>query len=86
MCCVMCLIRENSVHMCLAHDAQKYGSGSSIISILERHGFLPTCRVMQLMLWMYATVEGGSLPHNFFVDVGEYCTMLPCVCIVCIIN
>mmetsp|Transcript_35992 Transcript_35992/g.67126 ORF Transcript_35992/g.67126 Transcript_35992/m.67126 type:complete len:382 (+) Transcript_35992:92-1237(+) len=63
--------RENIVHMCLAHDAQKYGSGSSIISILTQHGFLPTCRVMQLMLWMYATVEGGHLPHNFFVDVGS---------------
>lgn len=57
--------------MCLAHDAQKYGAGTSIISILTQHGFLPTCRVMQLMLWMYATAEGGHLPHNFFVDVGE---------------
>lgn len=63
--------RDNTVHMCLAKDAAMFGSGSSIIGILKRHGFLPTCRVMQLLLWMYATAEGGSLPHNFFVDVGK---------------
>jgi hypothetical protein len=67
---IQSIFRANVVHMCVAKDSAKYGSGTSIIAILEKHGFLPTCRVQQLLLWMYATAEGGSLPHNFFVDVG----------------
>ena len=62
--------------MCLAKDPAMFGSGASIVGILKKHGFLPTCRVMQLLLWMYATADGGTLPHNFFVDVGKYHDLL----------
>ena len=41
-------------------------------------GYLPTCRVMHLMLWMASEVSGHRLGKDFFVDVGANigsCTM-----------
>jgi FkbM family methyltransferase len=61
----------NVVDMCVALDAKKMKDGASIIAILQQRGFLPTCRVMQLMLWMLSTASGGVLDHTMFVDVGS---------------
>jgi FkbM family methyltransferase len=60
--------------MCIALDGHKLKGGSSIIAVLQQRGFLPTCRVMQLMLWMLSPAAGGGggvLAHNLFVDVGS---------------
>jgi FkbM family methyltransferase len=56
--------------ICVALDPLRLKQESSIGLILERRGYLPTCRVMQIMLWMMATVSGGVLSSNLFVDVG----------------
>lgn len=45
----------------------------SIINLITSRGYLPTCRIMQLMLWMDATVSNpskGAMRRDFFVDVG----------------
>jgi FkbM family methyltransferase len=57
--------------MCVGHNEQDLKNGMSIISLIKSRGFLPSCRVLQLMLWMHAeTIETGALPKDFFVDIG----------------
>lgn len=53
-------------------------NGMTIIKLVESRGYLPTCRVMQLMLWMaseVATDPGinpypGLMPKDAFIDIG----------------
>jgi FkbM family methyltransferase len=59
------------IDMCVALDSTKLKAGMSIIKILETRGYLPTCRVMQIMLWMLATTTGGILNNRIFIDVGS---------------
>jgi hypothetical protein len=57
--------------MCTGQTDQDLKNGMSIINLINSRGFLPTCRVMQLMLWMGGTVnERGYLGRELFVDVG----------------
>lgn len=57
--------------MCTGQTDQDLKNGMSIINLINSRGFLPTCRVMQLMLWMAGTVnERGNLAKDLFVDVG----------------
>jgi hypothetical protein len=57
--------------MCTGQTDQDLKNGMSIINLINSRGFLPTCRVMQLMLWMAGTVnEKGHLSKDLFVDVG----------------
>jgi hypothetical protein len=57
--------------MCTGQTDQDLKNGMSIINLINSRGFLPTCRVMQLMLWMAGTVnERGYLGRELFVDVG----------------
>lgn len=58
--------------MCTGQNPQDLKNGMSIINLIQSRGFLPTCRVMHLMLWMLSEVT----PHHalsrdhLFVDVG----------------
>ncbi|KAJ1396680.1 S-adenosyl-L-methionine-dependent methyltransferase [Ochromonadaceae sp. CCMP2298] len=57
--------------MCMGQTAQDLKNGMSIINLVNNRGFLPTCRVMQLMLWMAAEVgDKGALHRDTFVDIG----------------
>ena len=57
--------------MCTGQTDQDLKNGMSIINLINSRGFLPTCRVMQLMLWMAATVnERNHIGRELFVDVG----------------
>lgn len=57
--------------MCTGQTDQDLKNGMSIINLINSRGFLPTCRVMQLMLWMAGTVnEKGYVGRELFVDVG----------------
>ena len=58
--------------MCMGQTNQDLKNGMSIINLVNSRGFLPTCRVMQLMLWMAAQVNDkpGTLFKDTFVDVG----------------
>eukprot|EP00605_Chrysophyceae_sp_TOSAG23-4_P001156 GSChrysophyteH1.ASY1.ANO1.1263.1 assembled CDS len=58
--------------MCLGTTDQDMKNGMSIINLIASRGYLPTCRVMQVMLWMSASVsEGGQQTRDTFVDIGS---------------
>ncbi len=57
--------------MCMGQTDQDLKNGMSIINLINSRGFLPTCRVMQLMLWMAASVNDRAfVAREHFVDVG----------------
>ena len=60
--------------MCVATSRQEHINGDTIISLLETRGYLPTCRVMHLMLWMASAVKQGharGFSHGtHFIDIG----------------
>lgn len=57
--------------MCTGQTNQDLKNGMSIINLINLRGFLPTCRVMQLMLWMASTASDKSIVgRDLFVDVG----------------
>lgn len=60
-----------SFRMCTGQSEQDLKNGMSIINLIASRGYLPTCRIMQLMLWMFSEVhETKSLAREFFVDIG----------------
>lgn len=62
---------EIQFSMCTGQTERDLKNGMSIINLVSSRGFLPTCRVMQLMLWMASQVADKShLAKDFFVDVG----------------
>jgi FkbM family methyltransferase len=60
-----------SFPMCTGQTGQDLKNGMSIINLVNSRGYLPTCRIMQLMLWMHAEVQPGKkLQRETFVDIG----------------
>lgn len=60
-----------SFPMCTGQTDQDLKNGMSIINLIASRGYLPTCRILQLMLWMSSEVhEGRSLSRDTFVDIG----------------
>lgn len=57
--------------MCMGVTDQDLKNGMSIINLINSRGYLPTCRIMQLMLWMASTVNGGIVHKDLFVDIGS---------------
>jgi FkbM family methyltransferase len=58
--------------MCLGTTDQDMKNGMTIINLIQSRGYLPTCRIMQVMLWMSASVsEGGKQIRDSFVDIGS---------------
>jgi hypothetical protein len=65
--------------MCTGQNDRDLKNGMSIINLIGSRGYLPTCRVMQLMLWMASEVNDHRLPRETFVDIGANigsCTVL----------
>ncbi len=57
--------------MCMGQTDQDLKNGMSIINLIYSRGYLPTCRVLHLMLWMASEIqEKGRLTKDYFVDVG----------------
>lgn len=57
--------------MCTGQTDQDQKNGMSIINLIHSRGYLPTCRIMQLMLWMASEVsDNHALQKDYFVDVG----------------
>lgn len=57
--------------MCTGQTDQDLKNGMSIINLISSRGYLPTCRIMQLMLWMAGTAhDNGMLAKETFVDIG----------------
>jgi hypothetical protein len=60
-----------SFPMCTGQTDQDLKNGMSIINLIGSRGYLPTCRVLQLMLWMSSEVnEKKALTRDTFVDIG----------------
>lgn len=61
-----------SFPMCMGQTDQDLKNGMSIINLVRSRQYLPTCRVLHLMLWMHSTVhERSHIPRDLFVDVGS---------------
>ena len=57
--------------MCTGQTDQDLKNGMSIINLVNSRGFLPTCRIMQLMLWMASTAQpDGRMAKETFADIG----------------
>lgn len=57
--------------MCMGQTNQDLKNGMSIINLINSRGYLPTCRVMHLMLWMASQIhDRRGLVRDYFVDVG----------------
>ena len=57
--------------ICVGQSADDLKNGEAIISLIKVRGYLPTCRILQLLLWMAATVHDTRVTsRDFFVDVG----------------
>lgn len=60
-----------SFPMCTGQTDQDLKNGMSIINLIASRGYLPTCRILQLMLWMSSEVhDGRALNRDTFVDIG----------------
>lgn len=60
-----------SFPMCVGQTDRDLKNGMSIIELIKSRGYLPTCRVLQLMLWMSSMVhENSALNRDTFVDIG----------------
>ena len=60
-----------SFEFCKGNTVESQKHGMSIMALLDSRGYLPTCRVMQLMLWMAAEAkEKKHIHRNYFVDIG----------------
>jgi FkbM family methyltransferase len=59
--------------MCVGQNPIDLKNGMSIINLIQTRGYLPTCRVLHLMLWMQSeTVSNSGLENrrDTFVDIG----------------
>lgn len=57
--------------MCMGQSDVDLKNGMSIINLINSRGYLPTCRILHLMLWMAGTAhEHGGIARDTFVDVG----------------
>ena len=57
--------------MCTAQNLQEERNSRSIVGILSKKHYLPTCRIMHLLLWMRAEVHHGKVDlDEIFADIG----------------
>jgi hypothetical protein len=56
--------------MCVAQTDEYLKSGDSIIGIIRVRNFMPTCRSLQLLLWMHSQIHESNGHRNYAIDVG----------------
>lgn len=58
--------------MCIGQELQHTKNNRAIIELIKSRGFMPTCRVLHLLMWMYTSVSAGKVNSEqaYFVDVG----------------
>lgn len=64
--------------MCVAQTDEYLKSGDSIIGIIRARNFMPTCRSLQMLLWMHSQIHESNGHRNYAIDVGANigtCTM-----------
>jgi hypothetical protein len=59
-------------HMCLSQSKEYQRNGRSIIELIKGRGYMPTCRVLHLLLWMLEQVKDpyAAAKEYYFIDVG----------------
>jgi FkbM family methyltransferase len=69
---------NTQVKMCTGLSHQDLKNGMTIIKLIESRGYLPTCRVLQLLMWMSSQVSvdhngypmHGRMQRDFVIDLG----------------
>lgn len=59
--------------MCVGQSPIDLKNGMSIINLIQTRGYLPTCRVLHLMLWMQSETvfdSGMENRRDAFIDIG----------------
>ena len=56
--------------MCMGQTDQDLKNGMSIINLINSRGYLPTCRILHLLLWMSSTTHDRAYTRDYFIDVG----------------
>lgn len=57
--------------MCMGQTDADLKNGMSIINLINSRGFLPTCRILHLLLWMASETQEKHITSNdYFIDVG----------------
>eukprot|EP01041_Mallomonas_annulata_P005841 gene5841-11795_t len=70
------IIYETSSHvhfdMCIGQTDQDLKNGMAVINLITSRGYLPTCRILQLLLWMSSEVRATKKisSKEIFVDIG----------------
>lgn len=60
-----------SFPMCIGQTDQDLKNGMSIIDLIKSRGYLPTCRILQLLLWMSSEMNDNKhLGRETFIDIG----------------
>jgi hypothetical protein len=63
--------QNTQFYMCMGQNDADLKNGMSIINLINSRGYLPTCRVLHLLLWMASEVRDRSrVSKDYFVDVG----------------
>jgi FkbM family methyltransferase len=59
-------------HFCLSQSKEYNRNGRSITELVKGRGYMPTCRVLHLLLWMLQQVNDKYSPAKdyYFIDVG----------------
>jgi hypothetical protein len=59
-------------HICLSQSKEYQRNGRSIIELIKGRGYMPTCRVLHLLLWMLEQVKDpyAAAKEYYFLDVG----------------
>jgi FkbM family methyltransferase len=59
--------------ICLAQSAEYETKGGSITNLIKGRGYMPTCRVLHLLLWMLQQINhplSTDLDNRLFMDIG----------------
>lgn len=59
-------------HLCLSQSKEYQKNGRSITELIKGRGYMPTCRVLHLLLWMLEQVDdpNAATKDSYFIDVG----------------
>ena len=62
---------DYSFNLCVGNSVQDKKDNRAIIGVISSRGYLSTCRVLHLLLWMKSQISVDSaMSRDYFVDVG----------------
>jgi hypothetical protein len=59
-------------HICLSQSKEYNVHGRSITELIKGRGYMPTCRVLHLLVWMLQQIDDSVavVKDRYFMDVG----------------